>query len=328
MDKNSWKTKKKEGRELTIEETKYFWRTYDDSLINITDTQSMELYNDYVRTQKEDFVKALELVDDTMENLKLEGKISEYARWQARIKHFENAMKNESQNKNNEESNSKALDDTFGVRILGASESELVTIRKALEQKFSVSSKKKDSSNVLYNLKKVEEILKACSTEIEPKARRGNTYKALIDVLDVIDGGVAKAKETVEKIYAKENRKKTSREKGYNAKHRYYYLTGNQETPLIEFQYWTVELDYKCTFGDLSYSDYKDLSKEEIQRRYDNNEFKLGNNIPIIYTGRNSKGKIEPLSSEEALKKTYPFLNMNKSKGKSKKDSSKSEIDI
>lgn len=314
MEKNSWKTKKKEARELTQDEVKYFWRTYDDALINITDTQSMELYNDYVRTQKDGFVKALSVVDDTLEKLRLEGKISEYAKWYARIKHFENAMKNENDNVNNDKEQNKALDDVFGVRILGASDNELKIIQDSLERKFSVSAKKKDSSNILYNLKKIQEILSSCSDEISSKIKRGNAYSILNEIFDAISGGIAKAEEQLEKIYSKENRKKTSREKGYNAKHRYYYIQDTQQTPLIEFQYWTVELDYKCTFGNLSYSNYKELSKEEIQRRYDNNEFKLGNNIPIIYTGKNSKGEIEPLSSEEALKKTYPFLNMNKSK--------------
>ena len=315
MDKNSWKTKKREARELTQEEEKYFWRTYDDSEVNITDTQSLEFYNDFVRTQKDGFVNALYLVDDTFERLRLEGKISEYAKWYARIKTFENAMKNENKKIENGDNN-KALDDIFGVRILGASEQELLIIQEALEKRVLVSTKKKDSSNILYNLKSISELLKACSEEVESKAKRGNSYHALGELFDTIGGGIEKAKESVEKIYEKENRKKTSREKGYNAKHRYYYLTVNQNIPMMEFQYWTVALDYKCTFGDLSYSKYKDLSREEIQRKYDNNEFKLGYNIPIIYTGKNSKGKIEPLSSEEALKKTYPFLNMNKVKTK------------
>lgn len=311
MDKKSWETKRKQTTKLNPEEEKYFWKTLYQSEVKISDMQSLELYNDFVGRQKEEFVSALYKVNEILEKLKLEGKISEYAKWYARIKHFENAMKNEEDNKSKKGLN-KALDDVFGVRIVGASERELLIIQDALEVEFSVGAKKKDSSNMLYNLTKISEILKECSKEISERPRRTKAYSILGEIFDVVDGGISKAKEQLESIYEKENRKKTSREKGYNAKHRYYYLPQKQNSPMIEFQFWTVELDYRCTFGDLSYSNYKDVSREEIQSRYDKGEFKIGNNVSIIYDGPNADGRIEPLSSTAALKKTYPFLNMKK----------------
>lgn len=311
MDKNTWNAKKKQPTLLSKDEENYFWRTYNQSEVKISDMQSLELYNDFVGSQKEGFVSALYKVNEILEKLKLEGKVSEYAKWYARIKHFENAIKNENENKSDKDLN-KALDDIFGVRIVGASEPELLIIQDELEKNFSVGTKKKESSNMLYNLKKISEILKECSKEILERPRKTRAYSILGEIFNTVDDGISKAREQLESIYEKENRKKTSREKGYNAKHRYYYLPEKQNTPMMEFQFWTVELDYRCTFGDLSYSNYKDVSREEIQARYDKGEFKVGNNVSIIYDGPNADGRIEPLSSTAALKKTYPFLNMKK----------------
>ena len=57
------------------------------------DTDNYDLFEEFVNIQRPSFVKALNKVNVIIERLKLEGKVSEYAVWKARIKHFENALK-------------------------------------------------------------------------------------------------------------------------------------------------------------------------------------------------------------------------------------------
>ena len=302
---------KDKGVVLTDSETKDFWRSLGSTEIILNDTENYDLFEEFVNEQKPSFVAALEKVNEIIERLKLEGKISEYAKWSARIKHFENALKNVSINQENPE-RGNALDDVFGVRIIGASEAELTIIQTELEKEFSTTKKKKDSLNTLYNIQRISEVSQLTYKELSKKARSGNNYSVLTEIFKSVEGAMIKAMGVVEDVYEKEERKKTSRDRGYNARHRYYYSNEAEYSPLIEFQYWTVELDYQCTYGALSYSNYKEISKEEIQEMYEQGRFRLGNNISTIYESKN--GRVYKLSSEEALKKTYPFLNMNKAK--------------
>ena len=311
MPKKNENLKGEKQESMSAAQVSEFWRTLDSKTVKLNDTDNYYLYEDFVNSQREAFVNSLEKVNKIIDRLKLEGKISEYAMWKARIKHFENALNNVSFNEQSP-GKGKALDDVFGVRIIRASEAELDIIQSELEKEFTLIGKKKDSPNTLYNIQRMKEISQTTVKELKKKARNGNKYSALVAIFETVTGAMDKAKEVVEDIYKKEERKKTSRERGYNARHRYYYSKDDEKAPLIEFQYWTVELDYQCTYGSLSYSNYKDLEKEEIQRMYDEDRFRLGNNISIMY--ESVDGKVVRLSSKDALKRTYPFLNMNKQK--------------
>lgn len=312
MPKKLEETKGKEnGIVLTDSETREFWKSLSSSEVVLNDTETYDYYEEFVNIQKPSFVAALEKVNTVIEKLKLEGKVSEYAKWEARIKHFENALKNASINKEHPDSG-KALDDVFGVRIKGAAEAELAIIRAELEKEFAKTGKKKDSINTLYNIQRIAEISNITHKELARKSKKGNDYSVLSEIFKTVEAEMEKTKEIVKKIHEREKRKKDSRSMGYNAVHRYYYDKNDEMSPIIEFQFWTAELDYECTHGKLSYTNYKDLSKEMIQQMYDQGMFRIGYNIPTVYEGRN--GKIYKLSSEEALKKIYPFLNMNKTR--------------
>lgn len=112
---------------------------------------------------------------------------------------------------------------------------------------------------------------------------------------------------------------------GYKAEHRLFCL--NEETaeevankfnvdkdyfPAFECQFKTIEVAIKANTGTAAHINYKGLDPKVIQKKYDKNEFVLGYNIPQMWVSRDAH--MVKLSSDETLRKLYPFLDMSKSK--------------
>lgn len=110
---------------------------------------------------------------------------------------------------------------------------------------------------------------------------------------------------------------------GYKAKHRVFAI--NNETaqeiaekynvdpkylPLIEAQFKTIEVSIKANTGSAAHINYKGLDPKEIQKKYDRGEFKIGYNVPLMWASKNRE--MVQLSSDETLKKLYPFLDISK----------------
>ena len=117
---------------------------------------------------------------------------------------------------------------------------------------------------------------------------------------------------------------------GYKAKHKYWtfkedkmnYLGGNinheENIPMIEFQLKTSQVYIRCNFGgSADHTTYKGETTKDIQEKYDNGKFNVFN-TPTMWVSENDGNginKMRLLSSEEALKKIYPFLNINSKRG-------------
>ena len=117
----------------------------------------------------------------------------------------------------------------------------------------------------------------------------------------------------------------------HNAKHVYYCLKANtiqdinslqhvdyqmDKFPMFEVQYKTIEQDYSDTFGDTAHWKYKCVNPEEVQKKYKNNDFKAGYNLPFMYEYTNGSKLVQLLDYKKTLKKMYPFLNVTSENSK------------
>lgn len=123
----------------------------------------------------------------------------------------------------------------------------------------------------------------------------------------------------------KEECNKWDKPNGYKAEHRMLTLKKDktallgleneeyENIPEIEFQFKTLEVAINAATGKASHSTYKQVDKEEIQRKYDNHQFSPYD-IPAMWVSEN--GRMRALKMEEILRKMYPFLVMKKDKEK------------
>lgn len=109
---NSW--------ELSEEEEKNF-RAKSEALVN--EKMRLLLYNEYIVNQRKGFVAVMDFINDRIQDLIDQGKISDFIEIRARIKSAESALKND---------DTKALDDIFGMEIITATEEEYDKIIKNL----------------------------------------------------------------------------------------------------------------------------------------------------------------------------------------------------
>lgn len=89
----------------------------------IDDNYKLMLYNEYVEEQRKGFIAVMNFINDEINNLIDEGKISEFIQIRARIKAIASALMND---------HTKALDDVFGMEIITATEEEYDTIIRHL----------------------------------------------------------------------------------------------------------------------------------------------------------------------------------------------------
>lgn len=110
----------------------------------------------------------------------------------------------------------------------------------------------------------------------------------------------------------KDHRKK---KKKYNAVHQMVhmkkqYAEGNgldyNLFPLIEVQYWDMDLEQLCTTGELSYANYKQSDFKRICKQYLENPESVLEEMPIYYEIKGNN--IRMLSKRETLYKLYPEI--------------------
>ena len=110
----------------------------------------------------------------------------------------------------------------------------------------------------------------------------------------------------------KDHRKK---KKKYNAVHQMVHMKKQYTDktqidynlfPLIEIQYWDMDLKKLCTTGELSYANYKKSDFQRISVEFVANPEKVLQEMPIYYeiTGNN----IHMLTPEETLYRLYPQM--------------------
>ena len=128
----------------------------------------------------------------------------------------------------------------------------------------------------------------------------------------------------IEKIVSTIKKKKHNKDNGYKALHCMY--VPNDETvgrinsaqnqydrdffPVVEIQYKTIAVDYEANYGSASHEKYKKTDMEEIQRLYNSGKLIQGIYIPYMWVSDINSDKMRELTSEEAIKKMYPSLNI------------------
>lgn len=119
--------------------------------------------------------------------------------------------------------------------------------------------------------------------------------------------------------------KKHNKSNGYVAEHRSFELNKDVAEeiaqkfninptylPLFECQFKTISVAIEAHKGTAAHMDYKGDNPREIQKMYDDGRFIIGHNIPQMWVSKNNQ--MVKLSSDETLKKLYPFLDMTKKK--------------
>lgn len=131
------------------------------------------VYLEFIKGQEAGFIRFINYVYETIENLKAKAEISPFIEIRARIKDIDSAIKNNS--------NNKILDDVFGIEIICASEEEIHKIKSELEKTLKSTRKKfHDKSN---GYKAWHESYSAITTENE----NINKWKLLDNDVPVIE---------------------------------------------------------------------------------------------------------------------------------------------
>lgn len=252
MSNNTSKSKKKEhfinGFKVSDSVAK---NILDKQEYYANDSEYLELYQNFVYSQRNEFKALMYYFNDMLSHLKEKGEISEFTEFRARIKAPKSALDNDPK---------KALDDVFAMEFIGATEKEVDYILKKVAEKSIVTREKNHD--------------------------KPNGYKAKHRVFNI-------KPEVAQKISEKFNVDKNA-------------------FPLFECQFKTIAVAIEANTGTAAHINYKGIDPKVIQKKYERDEFKLGYNIPQMWV---SKGKeMIKLSSDETLKKLYPFLDLTKKK--------------
>lgn len=165
-----------------------------------------------------------------------------------------------------------------------------------------------------------------------PKSALFNDSTKLLDDVFAMEFIGATKKEvnfllsTISNLAITTRKKDHNKTNGYKAKHRVFSI--NEETakeiaekfniqdttffPVIECQFKTIAVAIEANTGTAAHINYKNIDPKVIQRKYDKGEFILGYDIPQMWVSKD--GEMKKLSSDETLKKVYPFLNISKKK--------------
>lgn len=164
-----------------------------------------------------------------------------------------------------------------------------------------------------------------------PESALHNDHKKALDDVFAMEFIGATEKEVdfllseVSKKTITTRKKNHNKPNGYKAKHRVFAI--NAETskeiakkfnidatylPLFECQFKTIAVYIESNTGTAAHINYKGIDPKVIQKKYEKDEFKIGYNIPQMWVSKNAQ--MVKLSSDETLKKLYPFLNITKKK--------------
>lgn len=101
----------------------------DDKAREIADIFNKEnIYLDFIKAQEDGFMRFIQYINEKVDILKKQAKISPFIEIRARIKDTKSAIKNFGYD--------KMLDDVFGVEIICANENEIKIIKEELEKCF------------------------------------------------------------------------------------------------------------------------------------------------------------------------------------------------
>ncbi len=152
-------------------------------------------------------------------------------------------------------------------------------------------------------------------------ALRNDEMKALDDVfgIEILAGNENALKKIIKKLdenFMCTKEKKHDKTNGYKAVHKSMTLQEANGTniPLVEIQFKTFAVKENSTSGNATHIEYKNQSKEDIQKMFEDGEFNE-HNLPIMYKV-DENHKIRILDMNETIKELYPFINMSSIKEK------------
>lgn len=206
--------------------------------------QKEKIYLNFVKEQEQGFIRFINYVYDVINNLKQKAIISPFIEIRARIKDTESAIKNYT--------NSKMLDDVFGIEIICANEDEIHKIKDELEK-----------------------TLKSTRTKFHNKI---NGYKAWHESYSARD----EQSKNIEK-----------------------WKLLDYDVPVVECQYKTIEVELN---PEASHHDYKNVNREDIQKKLENETLKIGRQIPRMWVSRESG--FHELQYKEIIQRLYPFVDI------------------
>ena len=189
-----------------------------------------------------------------------------------------------------------------------------------------------DMLNDLKNKGKISDMFEFRARIKSPESSLANDeVKALNDIFGMeFLGATENEVDFVLKEFAKKAKttrapKKHNKSNGYVAEHRSFSLNkeASQEVakkfnidptylPLFECQFKPIAVAIHAHRGTANHAEYKGTNPKEIQRMYNDGRFIIGYNIPQMWISRNNE--MVKLSSDETLKKLYPFIDTTKKK--------------
>lgn len=161
-------------------------------------------------------------------------------------------------------------------------------------------------------------------------ALKNDNKKALDDVfgIEIIcqsDDEINTVRKHIEKYVYILKQKIHDKENGYKAIHCSFYLNDtiidmltrdseNKETrrlfPIVEVQYKTEDVFQKANFGSASHERYKRIDINLIKKLYENEQLRLGINLPFMWVSDPNHNTMRKLSTDEVIEAMYPSLQL------------------
>lgn len=173
--------------------------------------------------------------------------------------------------------------------------------------------------------------IRARIKDIESAIRNYDNNKMLddvfgIEILCANEDEIYKIKKELEKTFKSTRQKFHNKANGYKAWHESYSARNesnehvknwkllDNDVPAVECQFKTIEVELN---PDASHHDYKNVNREEIQKKLENETLKIGQQIPRMWVSR--ENGFHELEYKEIIQKLYPFVDVTTIKEPEKK---------
>lgn len=152
-----------------------------------------------------------------------------------------------------------------------------------------------------------------------------------VEIITANEHEINTIKQELEKTLKSTRSKKHNKENGYKAEHESYSIKSNKtddninkfdlnnyDVPAVECQFKTIEVELN---PKATHHDYKQINRQIIQEKLENETLQIGKEIPRMWVSRES-GIIE-LSYKEILQRIYPFVDITRIKEPEKEEKMK-----
>lgn len=308
------------------------------------DQQKAELYESFRNEQKGQFLLYINYINEMLCILKDYRIVSDFTKFNARIKAPESAINNDN--------GDKALDDVFGMEVDFATPGEKFFVSELIKGTLNTVQEKihkKDNGYEAYHVMGypvsknviVQTFENLLNRKIDPKEEFDRFYEGLSEK----NRQITDAEKEKKMKYFDEFKDSFEPYSSYiktRMNERYFsqlkedlqiaeevYLQKqkeagiNENIPFIEFQSKTIQVAIEANIGEARHDKYKGLTSEEMQEVYDNSNGKIPlSQVPTMYTSdlkRDDDGEIIPMkmrSSTKTLETLYSGLITKRARGK------------